>query len=50
MNGLLDFCAALLLLTGGFIVMALIVIFIGLVAIEISDNMREQKRGSEEEE
>lgn len=50
MDGLLDFCAALLLLTGGFIVLCVALIFVGLIAIEISDNLRESQKDSQEEE
>lgn len=49
MNGLLTFCADLLLLTGGFIVLCFIVMMIGFIAIELSDQRRERAEDSEKE-
>lgn len=48
METVLDFCAGLLLLTGGFIVVTLWLAFIVLFTIEVRDNLKE--RGSNEEE
>lgn len=48
MDNLLSFCSALLLLTGGFIVVTLWFVLTVLFIIEVRDNYKE--RGSEKEE
>lgn len=42
MNTLLDFCATILLLTGGFLVMSAWLAAIIFVVVEVHDNMKEK--------
>ena len=48
MDTLLDLCAAILLLTGGFLVMSLWFALIVFGVVEINDNRKERKRAQDE--